>query len=103
MALNGVHVTCTKVLTTNSASLRMPHPQDWSEDLTLPATTAHVTPAGQSLVKIIASVDVYYAVGTTPNATLASGDGQSAREYLPANTREEIWVQAGNKIAFVAA
>lgn len=106
MALTGIQVSCSKVVTFNSVSLRGTTGDDWSENapLTTPYTTTRATPSGSpSVVRMIASVDFWYSVGTSPNASNASGDGQTAREFVAANTREEIWVQAGQKIAFVAA
>lgn len=106
MALTGIQVSCSKVVTFNNVSLRGTTPDDWSENAPLTAayTTTRATPSGgPSIVRMIASVDFWYAVGPAPNASNATGDGQTAREYVAANTREEIWVQAGHKIAFVAA
>jgi hypothetical protein len=46
---------------------------------------------------VYAAIDAFIAVGTNPNATTG------ARIFVPAGTRVEVYVQPGDKLAWVVA
>jgi hypothetical protein len=62
------------------------------------STTSASTADGVKILSINAAAPIFYAVGPTPNAS------SGTKRYMdPANGREDIIVDAGDKFAWVAA
>ena len=73
-----------------------------SETLTNPGATTITAPAGalelgQAVASLRCSVDAWIAIGPNPNASA------NPRRYLSANTDFDIFVFAGDKVAWAAA
>lgn len=74
----------------------------WSETLATPGTTTNVAPPnrddnGQPFVRLRCNVDAWVAVGKAPNAAA------SPRIALAANTDFDMFVDPGEKVAWIAA
>lgn len=110
MALSGVHVTfgycADSAIYKSSATL--PYVAVSHETMASPATSSKSAPAqlassalGKSpvLMSVSASAAIFYVVGPSPNINT-----DARRYYDPAlNAREDIFVNAGDKIAWTFA
>lgn len=111
MALSGVHICFGYGAGGVVSSSEVPLPIDAqsSQNMTSPGTSTISAPAIRGignlpLLSICASAAIYYAIGANPDA---SGSGAYPRRYFDptsgGGSREDIFVQAGDKFAWVAA
>ncbi len=109
MAFTGVHITC---VFTGFTSDKFPQQWRiallgtavWSETMASPGTTTHSSPyedglAGEPVFSLYSSADIYFAIGTNPDAT------NGPRQYLQANTPTDIFGDraGGEKVAWILA
>lgn len=106
MALSGVHITFGY---SDSGGTALPYYATSSQTMAAATTSTVVAPSGPSpgldrgttylpLLSISASAAIFYAVGSSPDAT------SGARRYMdPTFGREDIFVNPGDKFAWVAA
>lgn len=97
MALSGVHLTLSNWGPAASAAL--PAELLGSQTMAVAGTSTLVAPA-RCLLTVASSAAIYYAYGTAPDATTGR-----RRYYDPATAsqREEVILQGGDKIAWIAA
>lgn len=74
----------------------------WSESPAPGVATTNTAPAvgdalGQPIFRLRSSADAYFAIGKAPNPLA------SPRVFVPANTDVDIYVDTGDKAAWVAA
>ncbi len=99
----GIHVANCNLVTFQGATLPQ-MPPVWSQSMDSPATTTLASQGEQSSVFVIdADVDAFVAVGSSPNAGNASGEGQNARLKVRAGTTREVFCRPGQKLSWVAA
>lgn len=106
MALSGVHITFGY---SDSGGTALPYQAISSQTMTIGATSTISAPPPPApgldrntvylpLLSISASAAIFYAVGTNPDAT------NGPRRYMdPTFGREDIFVNAGDKFAWIAA
>ncbi|WP_337267111.1 hypothetical protein [Oryzifoliimicrobium ureilyticus] len=103
MAFSGLNVVCAF-----AGSYRREKTQaiigklNWSEAPASGAATTNAAPPvndvlGQAIFRIRTSADAYVSIGQTPNAA------NSPRLLVPANTDYDVFVDGGDKLAWVAA
>jgi hypothetical protein len=100
--INGIHITFSDMSPGISQSpALLPCQANRSQTMSSPGTsTVFALPHGnvQPLLSISASAPIFYAVGPTPDAT------NGPRRYMdPAFGREDIFVDAGDKFAWILA
>lgn len=107
MALTGVHITFSYTQDGQFYKSGSPLPYGAQSSQTMAsATTSTVSaPAAQALgqkplLSISASAAIFYATGSAPDA---SGSTYPRRYYDPANGREDIFVEPGDKFAWTFA
>lgn len=95
MAFSGVHITCGF---TGFVSDKFPQQRlgtaVWFETTAGPGTTAHASPyedelACEPVFSIYSTADIYFAIGTNPEAT------NGTRRVLQANTPMDIFCDRG--------
>lgn len=98
MALSGVHIVFGLCATSGSQAALPGNPIS-SDTMASAGTSTVVAPniSGAILLTITASVPIFYAIGKTPNAT------SGTRRYLGALVREDVFVRAGDKFAWIVA
>lgn len=108
MALSGVHIVFgyTQDGTTKESSSPLPFSAQSSQTMASAATSTISAPAalasGQKpLLSINASAAIFYATGAAPDAS--GNAGYPRRYYDPANGREDIFVEPGDKFAWILA
>lgn len=98
MALNGLHVTCAPIANFQSVAL-MKRPA-WSHTMANPGSTTLKAPSVPMIAfEVRSSVDAFVAIGPNPDA---SPDGEG-RIFVAANVSRQIFCDAGDKLAWIAA
>ena len=104
MAFSGLTVACAFAgsLAARDKSQPIMGKIVWTEEPASGTPTASVAPgvsdaAGQPIFRIRAAADSWVAIGKMPNASAAP------RILVPANTDYDVFVDAGDKLAWVAA
>ncbi|MET4236207.1 hypothetical protein ABIB83_008722 [Bradyrhizobium sp. I1.8.5] len=108
MSFSGVHIACgfTGQRGGCNGQVGLLGPSVWSQTMGAPGTTIRSSPyerfpdgPGEAVFSIFSSADIYFAIGTAPDAT------SGTRRFLPANTAVDIFGdRAGNeKVAWVLA
>ncbi|ALN73519.1 hypothetical protein [Aureimonas sp. AU20] len=113
MALSGLHVACGfvggygrsqagSVASSSIAVIPLLSKAVWSETLASAATTTSSAPAGGNgagapVFTIRSSIDAWVAIGVAPDATIGP------RRLIPAGTDVHLFVDSGDKLAWVAA
>ncbi|WP_156918410.1 hypothetical protein [Bradyrhizobium sp. Cp5.3] len=110
MALSGVHIAWSYCTTgavpgsnqVNKNPATLPYKTVSSETMASAATSTSSAPApssdGRPLLSIASSAAIFYAVGASPNASA------SPRRYFdPTNGPIDIYVDSGDKFAWIAA
>jgi len=107
MPMTGAHISCSTISTSATALKSVCL---WSETFASVAaqqvTGVHPVAAnlGRVCFEIAAGVDLYYAIGSDPNATVASSTtNNNARTFLAAGAKENVFGMPGDKVAIVAA
>lgn len=112
MALsNKVHVACSFVGASGQGSRiqDLTRSPVWSETLSAAGVTTQAAPAssssyGDPCFEISAGVDVYVAIGPTPDASQAVGStGNSARLVVRSGETRNVFCKQGDKLAYVLA
>lgn len=116
MPLNGVHITCGLVNVPPRSSPGLFGAAAWSETFpaSSPGTTSRAAPGFKDqdpdmrdesflAFEIQTSVEIFVAIGKAPDATNASGTGDSARIRVVAGESRNLFCEAGDKVAWVAA
>ena len=110
MALSGVHVACGYVggPRDDKGGASLARKPAWSQTMAAAGATAQSAPsvsgrAGSPAFEIRASIDVYVAIGASPDASQANGSGDSARIFVPAGVTRNVFCDGGDKLAWVAA
>ena len=110
MALSGVHIACgfiggSRFYQGESDLVRKP---SWSQTMATAGTTSQAAPdnghrpgmgadLGQPSYEIRSSLDVFVAIGPTPDAT------SGARLFVAAGETRNVFCDVGDKLAWVAA
>lgn len=110
MALAGVHVAfgyCNIGTVGQQQAPSLLYGCTASQTMASAGTSTVVAPASgsaliQSVMSISAAAPIFYAVGPAPVAD-GSGGAPKRRYMDPANGREDIFVNAGDKVAWVLA
>ena len=104
MALSGLHVVAGYAGSSSQRHLSQPllGRIKWSETLATAGTSALGAPEnsdreGQPVFRLRSSADAWIAIGRTPNASA------SPRLAIPANTDIDIFVEPGERVAWVPA
>lgn len=103
MAFTGIHVTCGYASNMSIGTVPMLSDIEWSETLSASGgATTSVVPKqdgarGILVASVIASVDIFVAVGAAPDANA------SPRVFVPAGTVRDITVKPGWKVAAIPA
>lgn len=106
MALSGVHIAfgyCLPGSVGQNQPVTLLYNAVSSQDMTTAATSTIAAPGASSVqptLSISASAPIFYAVGPNPDS---SGVTTPRRYMDPANGREDIFVNAGDKFAWVFA
>jgi hypothetical protein len=96
MALAGVHIAFGSLRISAGGALLFS--ADLSQTMASPATSSANPDTGTSVLSISASAPIFYAVGPTPDAT------NGPRRYMdPAFGREDVFVNPGDKMAWILA
>ena len=96
MAFAGIHIACGMNLMFD----RLAKPV-WSRSLATAGTTNRAAAEGQDVWEITASADSFVAIGPTPDASQAEGEGASARILLRAGERRSFQARPGDRVAWV--
>jgi hypothetical protein len=106
MPLSGVHI-CWGFVSAAGGPVSLLGNETSSELMASPTTSSTSAPnnsGSQPVLSVSASAPIYYAVDAAPDASKTVGSGSSARRYYdPAFGREDIFVNAGDKFAWVLA
>lgn len=106
MALSGVHISCgyTGPAYGREHSVSLLSECVWSQTMASAGTTTSSSPvesplAGAPAFSIISTVDIYFAIGTAPDAT------SGPRRFLQANTPIDVFGKrsGGEFVAWIAA
>jgi len=108
MPFSGVHIVCgfTGSHGGSNGQVALLGPAVWSQTMSAPGTTSQTSPherfpdgPGEPVFSLYSSADIYFAIGTAPDAT------SGTRRFLPANTAVDVFGdRAGNeKVAWVLA
>lgn len=103
MALAGLHVVQGYAggIGANSSVQALIANPSWSETLDAAGTTVKAAEAGtgtgRPIFRLRSGVDVFVAIGPTPNATTG------ARFYIPAEFDYDIFANPGDKVAWIVA
>lgn len=106
MAFSGTHITCCLVGNASGAALAAK--PIWSQTMASAGTTSRAAPGNpepiiwSGMFEVRSSADIYVAIGKTPDASQASGVEDAARFFIPANETRNIFVQPGEKLAWIA-
>ena len=107
MPLSGLHVTCAQAGKRTSALgalqpvLAFPI---WSETLAVAGTTTQAAPEDGCIFHVKASAESYFAVGAVPDASkTVSTAASSARIHVSAAEVLDVYVKAGDKLAYATA
>jgi len=109
MPLTGAHISCSAVSSgIRDSGLVLKSQPFWSK--TFPSissqqiTSDSAPGVGSVCIEISAGIDLFYAVGKAPDATQSTSGGvNSARAFLPAGAKEQIFANPTDKVAVVAA
>jgi hypothetical protein len=105
MALTGVHIaigSCNNVGSTGPQPASLPFIVASSQTMATAATSTISVTGSSNVLSISASAPIFYAVGPSPVAD-GSDTNPRRRYYDPAAGREDIFVQMGDKFAWVFA
>ncbi|WP_439404744.1 hypothetical protein ACNJX9_25335 [Bradyrhizobium sp. DASA03076] len=106
MALSGVHIVCgfTGVHGGGHGGSALLARAVWSQTMGSPGATSNVSPLetpleGECVFSLFSSADIYFAIGTNPDAT------SGTRRFLPANTQVDVFGDraGGEKVAWILA
>jgi hypothetical protein len=106
LALSGVHVACgySGPGYNKRHEVALLAECKWSQTMATAGTTTNASPiesefAGAAIFSIISTVDIFFAIGTNPDATNGS------RRFLQANTPMDVFGkrEGGEYLAWVAA
>lgn len=105
--LAGLHVTCAFAgrpdSTRNAVQPVLAFPV-WSETLSADGTTTQAAPEDGCIFHVTVSTEKYFAVGVSPDASLAVSTAvSSARIHLSAGEKIDLYVRQGYKLACLAA
>lgn len=111
MAISGVHIACGFAYASGGVSL---FGAAWSQTMANPGTTGKTAaapavggnkPTGMPVLcfEVRADRDIWVAIGATPDASQANGEGQQARLPIPSGETRYIPCTAGDKLAWTAA
>jgi hypothetical protein len=106
MALSGTHIACgySGPVHDKNHNVALLSECMWSQTMASAGTTTNASPiessvAGAPIFSIISTVDIYFAIGTAPDAT------NGPRRFLQANTPIDVFGKraGGEFLAWVAA
>ncbi|NKM86356.1 hypothetical protein GFL54_19025 [Rhizobium laguerreae] len=105
MALSGVHVSCRYVGIAGKRGrvVDLPSKPIWSETMASAGTTTNTAAQqggqeiGDVVLRVHASLDVWVAIGSAPNASTGP------REFVEANSTYDLACDPGDKLAWIAA
>ncbi|KQS90280.1 hypothetical protein [Rhizobium sp. Leaf386] len=106
MAFTGLHVLCAvsgDQSPGNGDKAEILGAPFWSRTMASANTTDVGAPKDGVIFRVRAAAASWFAIGQTPDASQASGSGQSAREYIEAGEVIDRNVAAGDKLAWILA
>ncbi|WFU84372.1 hypothetical protein QA645_17010 [Bradyrhizobium sp. CIAT3101] len=103
MAFSGVHVSCGYA-GYNKRNIALLAECKWSQSMATAGTTTNASPVesevlGAAVFSITATLDIYFAIGTNPDAT------NGPRRFLQMNTSMDVFAkrEGGEYLAWIAA
>lgn len=95
MAFTGIHIVCGTNPTPSG-----PTKPVWSRSMTTAGMTDRAAAEGHDVWDITAAADAFVAIGATPDASQANGEGASARVLIRAGERRMFACRAGERVAW---